>query len=86
MLPGRPLAMMAFKTYGYIAMYQGVVYAQDLKLGKIDRVDFNSSLILSRALHEGSSSNFVLGASNSFTLELCRASCCPLLGVRKYRW
>jgi OPT oligopeptide transporter protein len=23
MLPGRPLAMMSFKTYGYIAMYQG---------------------------------------------------------------
>jgi OPT family oligopeptide transporter len=33
MLPGRPLAMMSFKTYGYISMYQGVIYAQDLKLG-----------------------------------------------------
>lgn len=33
MLPGRPLAMMSFKTYGYIAMYQGLTYSQDLKLG-----------------------------------------------------
>ena len=33
MLPGRPLAMMSFKTYGYIAMYQGLTYSQDLKIG-----------------------------------------------------
>jgi len=38
MLPGRPLAMMSFKTYGYISMYQGVVYAQDLKLGHYMKV------------------------------------------------
>ncbi|KAF1982642.1 small oligopeptide transporter, OPT family [Aulographum hederae CBS 113979] len=33
MLPGRPIAMMCFKTYGYITMYQGLTYTQDLKLG-----------------------------------------------------
>jgi OPT family small oligopeptide transporter len=38
MLPGRPLAMMSFKTYGYISMYQGIVYAQDLKLGHYMKV------------------------------------------------
>lgn len=38
MLPGRPLAMMSFKTYGYIAMYQGVVFSQDLKLGHYMKV------------------------------------------------
>jgi OPT family small oligopeptide transporter len=38
MLPGRPLAMMSFKTFGYIAMYQGIVYAQDLKLGHYMKV------------------------------------------------
>jgi OPT family small oligopeptide transporter len=38
MLPGRPLAMMSFKTYGYIAMFQGIVYSQDLKLGHYMKV------------------------------------------------
>lgn len=33
MLPGRPLAMICFKTFGYITMFQGVIYSQDLKLG-----------------------------------------------------
>lgn len=32
MLPGRPLAMMCFKTLGYITMYQGLLYTQDLKM------------------------------------------------------
>jgi len=33
MQPGRPFAMMAFKTYGYITMTQGLGFIQDLKLG-----------------------------------------------------
>jgi OPT family oligopeptide transporter len=33
MLPGKPLANMTFKVYGYMAMYQGLSFAQDLKLG-----------------------------------------------------
>lgn len=33
MLPGRPLAMMLFKTYGYITMSQALYFAQDMKLG-----------------------------------------------------
>lgn len=32
-LPGRPVAMMIFKTFGYIAMYQGVSFISDLKFG-----------------------------------------------------
>ncbi|KAF2395795.1 small oligopeptide transporter [Trichodelitschia bisporula] len=32
-LPGRPIAMMAFKTLGYITMSQGLTYAMDLKMG-----------------------------------------------------
>ena len=34
MLPGRPLAMMMFKTYGYITMSQALFFLQDLKLGR----------------------------------------------------
>lgn len=34
MQPGRPMAMMLFKTYGYMSMYQGMYFSQDLKLGK----------------------------------------------------
>ena len=33
MQPGRPLAMMMFKTYGYITMTQALAFIQDLKLG-----------------------------------------------------
>jgi len=33
MLPGRPIAMMMFKTWGYIAMAQGLQFASDFKLG-----------------------------------------------------
>lgn len=33
MVPGKPLAMMFFKTYGYITNNQAVTFAQDMKLG-----------------------------------------------------
>ena len=33
MLPGRPIAMMLFKTWGYITMAQALQFASDLKLG-----------------------------------------------------
>lgn len=33
MVPGKPVAMMLFKTYGYISMSQALYFAQDLKLG-----------------------------------------------------
>ncbi|KAF8263832.1 OPT oligopeptide transporter [Lactarius quietus] len=33
LLPGRPIAMMLFKTWGYIAMYQALNFANDCKLG-----------------------------------------------------
>ncbi|KIK34782.1 hypothetical protein CY34DRAFT_812696 [Suillus luteus UH-Slu-Lm8-n1] len=32
-IPGRPLAMMLFKTWGYITMAQALQFAQDFKLG-----------------------------------------------------
>jgi OPT family small oligopeptide transporter len=51
MLPGRPLAMMIFKNYGYICMSQALYFAQDLKLGHYmkvpPRVLFFSQLIAS---------------------------------------
>lgn len=51
MVPGRPLAMMMFKNYGYITMSQALYFAQDLKLGHYmkvpPRVMFTSQLIAS---------------------------------------
>ena len=38
MQPGRPVAMMLFKTYGYITMTQGLAFASDLKLGHYMKV------------------------------------------------
>ena len=38
MQPGRPLAMMMFKTYGYITMAQALTFVQDLKLGHYMKV------------------------------------------------
>lgn len=51
MVPGRPLAMMMFKNYGYISMSQALYFAQDLKLGHYmkvpPRVMFASQLVAS---------------------------------------
>lgn len=33
MYPGKPLANVAFKTYGYISMSQALSFLQDFKLG-----------------------------------------------------
>ncbi|KAE8132024.1 OPT oligopeptide transporter protein-domain-containing protein [Aspergillus pseudotamarii] len=33
MQPGKPMAMMLFKTFGYISMSQGLYFCQDMKLG-----------------------------------------------------
>lgn len=33
MLPGRPVAMMMFKTWGYITMAQALQFSSDFKLG-----------------------------------------------------
>lgn len=38
MVPGRPVAMMLFKNYGYICMTQALYFAQDLKLGHYMKV------------------------------------------------
>ncbi|KEY68656.1 hypothetical protein S7711_00534 [Stachybotrys chartarum IBT 7711] len=51
MVPGRPMAMMMFKNYGYICMSQALYFAQDLKLGHYmkvpPRVMFMSQLVAS---------------------------------------
>ncbi|CAK7563528.1 MAG: hypothetical protein SEPTF4163_001397 [Sporothrix epigloea] len=51
MLPGRPLAMMMFKNYGYLCMSQALYFAQDLKLGHYMKVPprtmFASQLVAS---------------------------------------
>lgn len=38
MLPGRPIAMMLFKTYGYITMSQALFFLQDMKLAHYIKV------------------------------------------------
>lgn len=38
MQPGRPLAMMMFKMYGYITVYQGLYFTQDIKLAHYMKV------------------------------------------------
>jgi len=38
MQPGRPVAMMMFKTYGYISMSQALYFIQDLKMGHYMKV------------------------------------------------
>lgn len=37
-MPGRPLAMMLFKTFGYITMAQALTFASDMKLGHYMKV------------------------------------------------
>lgn len=37
-LPGKPIAMMMFKTWGYITMAQALTFASDFKLGHYMKV------------------------------------------------
>ncbi|KAJ5511383.1 Tetrapeptide transporter OPT1/isp4 [Penicillium expansum] len=68
MQPGRPMAMMLFKTYGYISMYQGMYFSQDLKIGhymKIPpRVTFMAQMVacLWSSLVQICTMNWALGA------------------------
>jgi OPT family oligopeptide transporter len=38
MLPGHPIAMMMFKTWGYVTMYQALQFTSDFKLGHYMKV------------------------------------------------
>ncbi|KAI1774277.1 small oligopeptide transporter [Hypoxylon cercidicola] len=38
MQPGRPIAMLLFKTYAYIGLFQGLSFASDLKMGHYMKV------------------------------------------------
>jgi len=68
MLPGRPLAMMMFKNYGYLCMSQALYFIQDLKLGHYmkvpPRVMFSSQLVASiwSAIVQIAVMNWALGA------------------------
>ncbi|KAJ5217960.1 uncharacterized protein N7498_000059 [Penicillium cinerascens] len=68
MQPGRPMAMMLFKTYGYITMYQGLYFTQDLKLGHYmkvpPRVTFSAQMVAAvwSSLVQIATMNWALGA------------------------
>ncbi|KAJ5453958.1 Sexual differentiation process protein isp4 [Penicillium daleae] len=75
MQPGRPMAMMLFKTYGYMSMYQGMYFTQDLKLGhymKIPpRVTFAAQMVAGvwSSLVQIAVMNWALGAIK----DVCKA-------------
>jgi OPT family small oligopeptide transporter len=84
MQPGRPMAMMLFKTYGYISMYQGLYFCQDMKLGhymKIPpRLTFAAQMIscLWSSIVQICVMNWALGAiSNVCTLDQPNRYTCP---------
>lgn len=68
MQPGKPMAMMLFKTYGYMSMYQGMYFSQDLKLGHYmklpPRVTFTAQMVagLWSSLVQIATMNWALGA------------------------
>ncbi|PSR88582.1 OPT family small oligopeptide transporter, partial [Coniella lustricola] len=51
LVPGRPVAMMMFKNYGYICCFQALGFAQDMKLGHYMKVPprsmFSAQLVAS---------------------------------------
>ncbi|KAL6236137.1 hypothetical protein BDW75DRAFT_250321 [Aspergillus navahoensis] len=84
MQPGRPMAMMLFKTYGYISMYQGLFFCQDMKLGhymKIPpRVTFAAQMIscLWSSIVQVCVMNWALGSiSNVCSLDQPNRYTCP---------
>ncbi|KAL4741238.1 OPT oligopeptide transporter protein-domain-containing protein [Aspergillus similis] len=84
MQPGRPMAMMLFKTYGYISMFQGLFFCQDMKLGhymKIPpRVTFAAQMVscLWSSIVQICVMNWALGAiSNVCSLDQPNRYTCP---------
>ncbi|KAL2631498.1 hypothetical protein R1flu_016184 [Riccia fluitans] len=45
-LPGRPIANVCFKTYGYISMLQALAFAQDFKLGHYMKIPPRSMFVV----------------------------------------
>ena len=68
MLPGRPIAMMLFKTYGYITMAQALFFLQDMKLAHYMKVPVRISLSLSLFLSLPLSSSLFLSLPLSSSL------------------
>lgn len=46
MYPGKPLANVAFKTYGYISMSQAIMFLGDFKLGHYMKIPPKSMFIV----------------------------------------
>lgn len=46
MYPGKPLANVAFKTYGYISMSQAIMFLQDFKLGHYMKIPPKSMFLV----------------------------------------
>lgn len=46
MYPGRPLANVAFKTYGYISMTQALAFLGDFKLGHYMKIPPKSMFVV----------------------------------------
>ncbi|KAJ6863926.1 oligopeptide transporter 1 isoform X1 [Populus alba x Populus x berolinensis] len=49
MYPGRPLANITFKTYGYISMYQAIMFLSDFKLGHYMKIPPKSMFVVQLA-------------------------------------
>ncbi|CAN4122423.1 unnamed protein product [Withania somnifera] len=45
-IPGKPIANVCFKTYGYISMYQAVSFLQDFKLGHYMKIPPRSMFVV----------------------------------------
>lgn len=43
--PGRPVANVCFKTYGYISMYQAIGFLGDFKLGQYMKIPPRSMFV-----------------------------------------
>lgn len=45
-MPGKPIANVCFKTYGYISMAQAVSFLQDFKLGHYMKIPPRSMFVV----------------------------------------
>lgn len=81
--PGKPMAMMLFKTYGYISMSQALYFCQDMKLGKAFQLpqalrscgkSCFTILTIYRSLYEGSPACYLLGTNGFLHLVFSGSS------------
>jgi hypothetical protein len=85
-LPGHPIAMMMFKTWGYITMAQALTFTSDFKLGHYMKIPPRAMFTAQVVATILAGSKFIhLSPVVKFSSPFSRPARCPGLDVHQHR-